>query len=85
MVSCYIHGLLCHVVKIIFSLPSFLLIYCVLQKALTTFVFFLSGLRGEAKWVSKVRGTRRLFSVNICSKKQILPRNFDSSRKAKNF
>ena len=31
------------------------------------------------------RGTRRLFSVNICSKKQILPRNFDSSRKAKNF
>ena len=32
-----------------------------------------------------LRGTRRLFSVNICSKKQILPRNFDSSRKAKNF
>ena len=31
------------------------------------------------------RGTRRLFSVNICSKKQILPRNYDSSRKAKNF
>ena len=29
------------------------------------------------------RGTQRLFSVNICSKKQILPRNFDSSRKAK--
>ena len=46
-------------------------------------------------WFSLVffRGTRRLFSVkylfeeiNIaCSKKQILPRNFDSSRKAKNF
>ena len=31
------------------------------------------------------QGTQRLFSVNICSKKQMLPRNFDSSRKAKNF
>ena len=31
------------------------------------------------------RGTQRLFSVNICSKKQMLPRNFDSSRIAKNF
>ena len=32
-----------------------------------------------------IRGTHRLFSVNICSKKKILPRNFDSSRKAKHF
>ena len=31
------------------------------------------------------RGTQRLFSANICSKKQMLPRNFDSSRKAKYF
>ena len=39
-----------------------------------------TNVRGQYK-----RGTQRLFSVNICSKEQILPRNFDSSRKVKNF